>query len=81
LAQFRINIFNVVAAICSLLLVAYAWLMFLPMFEGSNEYSGVQTIVIWLSVLLVALSGLQFYFGIRRKETRPEAQASNSEEK
>jgi membrane protein DedA with SNARE-associated domain len=79
LVQLKINIFNVIAAVCSLLLVVYAWLMFLPMFEDLSQYSDVKNIIIVLSVLLIALSGFQLYVAIWGREDKSDDQASESE--
>ncbi len=78
LVQIKINIFNVIAAVCSLLLVVYAWLMFLPMFEDLSQYSDVKNIIIVLSVLLIALSGFQLYVAIWGREDKSDDQASES---
>jgi membrane protein DedA with SNARE-associated domain len=77
LAQLKINVFNMIAAVCSLILVVYAWLMFLPIFKGLSQYSDVQNIVILITVLLIAVSIFQFYMAIQRKEPKPEDQGSN----
>jgi len=79
LSHLRINIFNVIAAVCSLLLVAYAWLMFLPMFEDLSQYSDVKNIIIVLSVALIALSGFQLYVAIWGREDKSDDKASESE--
>jgi hypothetical protein len=78
LVQRKINIFNVIAAVCSLLLVVYAWLMFLPMFEGLSEYSSVKNIIIVLSVALIALSGFQLYVAIWGREEKSEDKSSET---
>lgn len=78
LVQRKINIFNVIAAVCSLLLVVYAWLMFLPMFEGLSEYSSVKNIIIVLSVALIALSGFQLYVAIWGREDKSEDKSSET---
>ena len=78
LSQLKINIFNVIAAVCSLLLVVYAWLMFLPMFEGLSEYSSVKNIIIVLSVALIALSGFQLYVAIWGREDKSEDKSSET---
>jgi len=80
LAQLRINIFNMMAAVCSLLLVVYAWFMFLPMFEGLPQYSDVQVIVTLLSVGFIGVSAFQFYIAIWGRETKSKNQDSNPEE-
>ena len=80
MAELRINIFNIMAAACSLLLVVYAWFMFLPMFENLPQYSDVQNIVTLLSVLLIGVSAFQFYMAIWGRETKSENQDSNPEE-
>ncbi len=79
MVQVRVNIFNVIAAVCSLLLAAYAWLMFLPMFEGLSQYSDMRNIVIVLSVLLIALACFQLYVAIWGREDKLEEQSSETE--
>jgi membrane protein DedA with SNARE-associated domain len=79
LSKLKINIFNVIAAICSLLLVVYAWLMFLPMFEGLSQYSDVKNIIIVLSIALIAVSGFQLYVAIWGREEKSEDQSSEPE--
>jgi len=79
LVQVRVNIFNVIAAVCSLLLVVYAWLMFLPMFEGLDQYYDVRNIVIVLSVLLVGLACFQLYVAFLGREEKVEIQSSETE--
>ena len=78
LSLLKINIFNVIAAVCSLLLVVYAWFMFLPMFEGLSEYSSVKDIIIVLSVALIAVSGFQLYVAIWGREEKSEDQSSET---
>jgi membrane protein DedA with SNARE-associated domain len=78
LSQLKINIFNVIAAVCSLLLVVYAWFMFLPMFEGLSQYSDMKNIIIVLSVALIALSGFQLYVAIWGREEKSEDQPSET---
>lgn len=73
--KIKINFFNLIAAVCSLLLVVYAWTMFLPMFEGLTQYSEVRNIIIVLSLLLLAVSILQFYVAFRKEETKPKDQS------
>jgi len=80
LAGFRINFFNLMAAICTFLLVIYAWFMFLPMFEGINQYSDVRNIITVLSVLLIVVSGFQFYVAIQKEKPKPEDQSPNPRE-
>lgn len=77
MAQLKVNVFNIIAAVCSLLLVFYAWLMFLPMFEGLSQYYEVKNIVILITVLLIAVSIFQFYMAITKKEPKPEDQGLN----
>ncbi|MFB0523131.1 MAG: hypothetical protein ACETV1_05140 [Candidatus Bathyarchaeia archaeon] len=65
---FRVNIFHIIAFICSLLLVGYSWFVFLPSFAGLPEYSTIQNVVIVLTVLLLMVSGIQIFLSIRTEE-------------
>ena len=80
MAWLKINVFNMMAAICTLLLVVYAWFMFLPTFEGLTQYSDVRNIITILSVLLIVVSGFQFYIAVQREEPKQEDQSPNSKE-
>jgi hypothetical protein len=62
-----VSIFYIVAAVCSLLLVVYAWFMFLPQFENELEYSFVRDIITVITVLLAAAAGIQIYLAIEKK--------------
>jgi len=79
LAKFKINIFYVISSVCSLILVGYSWLVFLPAFKDTAEYTAVQNIVILLTVLLVAVSGMQVYLSVKREETQTGNSATRSE--
>ena len=79
MVKVKVNIFNVIAAISSLLLVIYAWLMFLPMFEGIDQYYDVRNIVIIISVLLIGLACFQLYVAVLGKEEKEEIQSSETE--
>jgi glucan phosphoethanolaminetransferase (alkaline phosphatase superfamily) len=67
LAKFRINIFYVISSICCLLLIVYAWMVFLPVFRDTPGYPSVQTMVIWLTVLLIAIAAVQLYLSISKE--------------
>jgi hypothetical protein len=79
MAQPRINIFYIIAAVCCLLLVVYAWFMFLPTYEGSPQYADVKNFMILLSILFIVASGFIFYMAIRGKETESEELVLNPE--
>lgn len=79
LPRFKINIFYVISSVCSLVLVGYSWLVFLPAFKDTAEYAAVQNMVILLTVLLVAVSGMQIYLSVKREETQTDNSASKSE--
>jgi membrane protein DedA with SNARE-associated domain len=64
----KVNVFYVIAAVCSVLLVFYAWFMFLPQFEERSDYSFVRDIVMVLTVLLLAAAGIQMFLSIRKEE-------------
>jgi len=71
MAGFKINIFYVISAICTLILIGYFWSVFLPLFEDSFEYLTVRTLISFLTVLLLAVVGIQVFLAIRR-EKEPE---------
>ena len=77
----NVNVFNLIAAVCSLLLVVYAWLMFLPMFEGLSQYDEVRNIIIVLSIALIVISVFQLYVAICGREEKQEEQSSETETK
>ncbi len=76
MARLKINIFYLISSICSLLLVGYAWFVFLPPFNDTPVYSAVQYVVILLTVLLIAVSGIQIFLSIRREETQEDDSAT-----
>jgi hypothetical protein len=69
MAGLRVNIFHVIAFVCSMLLVGYSWFIFLPPFEGAQEYPYIRNVVILLTVLLLIASGIQIFLSIRGEET------------
>jgi len=48
----KINIFYVFSAIGALLFIGYLWIVFLPMFSGSDAYPAIRTMVILLSATM-----------------------------
>jgi hypothetical protein len=77
MARFKVNIFYVFSAICSLALVGYAWLIFLPSFQGAAEYSSVRYVVIIVTVLLLIVSCIQAILSVKVEK----AQSVNSAER
>ena len=65
MARLKVNIFYVIAAICSLALVGYAWLVFLPSFQGGAEYASVRYVVIIVTVLLLIVSGIEGILSVK----------------
>jgi len=62
MAKFKVNIFFVISIICISLLIGYLWFIFLPVFEGSNEYEairymiGIMTALLLIAALLILIS-------------------------
>jgi len=54
--------------------------MFLPTFEGLTQYSDVRNIITILSILLIVVSGFQFYMAVQREEPKQEDQGLNLKE-
>ena len=69
MARFKVNIFYMISAVCSLALVGYAWFVFLPSFQGANEYTSIMNVVILLTVLLLIVSALQIVLSLKTEET------------
>ena len=69
MASFKLNIFYVISAVCSLALIVYAWLAFLPSFEGATEYLPVRNIVVLLTALLLVVSAIQIVLSVKGEET------------
>ena len=69
MAKLKLNIFYLISAVCSLALIAYAWLAFLPSFEGATEYPSVRNIVVLLTALLLVVSAIQVVLSVKREET------------
>jgi hypothetical protein len=74
-----VNIFYAISAVCSLALVAYAWLGFLPSFEATVEYPSIRNVVILLTILLVAVSGIQIVMSVAREGTEEDETATRLE--
>lgn len=68
MARFKVNIFYMISAVCSLALIGYAWLAFLPSFEGAGEYSSIRYVVILLTVLLLVVVAIQIVLSVKREE-------------
>jgi len=66
MAKFKINIFYVIASICSLLLVMYIWLIFLPLYEETAAYEYVKNIAFILTILLLASAGIQIFLSVKK---------------
>ena len=67
MAKFRFNIFFIISIICTLLLVGYLWIVFLPLFEGAFEYDAIRNITIFITLLLMASAALTL-FQMRKTE-------------
>jgi hypothetical protein len=54
--------------VCTLVLIGYLWLVFLPLFESSFEYESVRVIIIFLTVILIITMGIQVFLAVRMKK-------------
>jgi len=45
----KVNIFYVFSAVATLFFIGYLWLVFLPMYSGTDAYSGIRNMVILIS--------------------------------
>ena len=66
MAKFRVNIFYVIASICSLFLVIYIWLIFLPLYEGTVAYEYVKNMAFVLTILLLVATGIQIFLSVKK---------------
>jgi hypothetical protein len=57
-----------IAAVLTLFLACYAWLVFLPKYEGTSGYSFVRNIITIITIILIAAAGIQIYFSIKKEE-------------
>lgn len=78
MAKLKLNIFYLISAVCSLALIVYAWLAFLPSFEGATEYQSVRNMVVLLTALLLVVSAIQIVLSVKREETVWEDAARDS---
>jgi len=67
LVKFRLNIFFVMAILCILVLIGYLWLVLLPIFEGSLEYTQIKRIVTFSTALLL-LSAVLLTMSMLKRE-------------
>ncbi len=79
MARFKVNIFYVISAVCSLALVIYAWLAFLPSFQGATEYPSIRNVVILLTVLLLVVTTIQVVLSVKREEISRDDRARTQE--
>jgi len=66
MAKFRVNIFYVIASVCSLFLVIYIWLIFLPLYEGTVAYEYVKNMAFVLTILLLVSTGIQIFLSVKK---------------
>lgn len=61
----RINIFYLISLICTLVLIAYIWFIFIPQLNAYADMMGIKTVLIMVIVLLSAAAAIQFFLLIR----------------
>lgn len=67
MSRFRINIFYVFSSICSLLLVGYIWLVFLPTYVNAVEYESIKTLTFIITAFLLFSAGIQLFLSIKKE--------------
>ena len=67
MSRFRINIFYVFSSICSLLLVGYIWLVFLPTYVNAVEYESIKTLAFIITAFLLFSAGIQLFLSIKKE--------------
>jgi len=68
MAKFKVNIFYIFSAMCTLLLIGYFWFAFLPQFEGYSEYPAIKTVISSITALLLVALGIQVFLAIRTEK-------------
>lgn len=48
----KVNIFYVFSAVGALIFIGYLWLVFLPLFSGTDAYSAIRNMVTILSLVM-----------------------------
>lgn len=61
----KINIFYLISLICTLVLIAYIWFIFIPQLDVYTDMMGIKTVLIMVLVLLSAAAAIQFFLLIR----------------
>jgi len=51
----KVNIFYIFSAVGALLFIGYLWLVFLPMYSGTDAYHAMRNMVILLSSVMGAV--------------------------
>ena len=52
MAKFKFNIFFLISIICTLILIGYLWIIFLPTYERTLEYDVMRNVIILITALL-----------------------------
>jgi hypothetical protein len=65
MASRRINIFYLISLICTLILIAYVWLIFIPQIDAYADTFEIKTILIIIIILLSAAAAIQFFLLMR----------------
>ena len=52
MVRFKFNIFFLISIICTLVLVGYLWIGFLPTYERTLEYEVMRNVIILITALL-----------------------------
>ena len=70
LSWLKVNVFRVIAFLCSLILIAYYWLVFLPQFEGTDAYPAFYNMTIILTLLTGVAALIILYLAVTREKPR-----------
>jgi|GEM_PF-1146879 len=57
----KINIFYLISFICTIILAAYIWLVFVPQFSGYPEQESFSLAIFLVIALLLVAAGIQLF--------------------
>lgn len=65
----KINIFYLVSFICTIILIAYIWLIFLPQVSGYPGQENLSLVIFLTIALLLAAAGIQLFLLISSSQS------------
>ncbi|RJS89443.1 hypothetical protein CW705_07560 [Candidatus Bathyarchaeota archaeon] len=70
MARSEINIFYIISFLCSILLIGYIWLVFLPAFENSVAYDSIRNVAFLVTALLLVSAAIQIFLAVIKERPR-----------